>query len=53
MYEKDISRIGFAAGRDLKEQRDTSVCIGMFGQVIIDDQDVFSLIGKKLCDGSP
>src|SRR5664279_2793226 len=47
---EDVARVRLAARRAAQQQRDRPVGLGLLGQVVEDDQDVFALVHPVLTD---
>ncbi len=53
MQVKHVTRIGFSSGRSAEQQRHRSISHRMLGKIVINDQDILSLIHKVLRHRAP
>jgi hypothetical protein len=53
MQVEDVAWIGLAARRAAQQQREFAVCLGMFGEVVVDDQRVVARAHPALGERTP
>ena len=49
---EDVARIGFASRRAFQQQRDLAVCPRLFGEVVIDDERIFTAVAEVFAHGA-
>jgi hypothetical protein len=52
MEIEDITWVGLSSGGSSQKERHLSVCDGLLGEIVIDDEAMFAVVSEEFTDGA-